>query len=105
MLHQASRRGKQHVGRHRANDDGIQLGRRDTPLIERDTRSLHRQVRGGNFRSRNMALHDAGSVEDPLVVGLDHPLEILIRQHAWRHITTERADFCSGQMISPLGQY
>ena len=43
--------------------------------------------------------------QNPLVVGVDHLLEILIGQHAGRYVASERADFRCGQIISPEISY
>ena len=41
----------------------------------------------------DVALANAGALQDPLVVGLDQLFQILVRQHARRGIAPERGDF------------
>jgi hypothetical protein len=39
-----------------------------------------------------MTLDDTGALADPLVVGLDHPCQIMIRQNFLRQIAARRHD-------------
>ena len=41
----------------------------------------------------DVALADAGPLQDPLVVGLDHLFQILVGENARRRIAAERGDF------------
>ena len=78
MLHQAGGGGKHHVGRHGADDDGVQFGGFDAALRQSAPRGGDRHIRRGLVRAGDMALADAGARHDPLVAGRDHLLEVLI---------------------------
>ena len=51
-----------------------------------------------------MPLANSCTLYDPLVVGFDHLGQVIIRQHARRNKTAERAEFCTWQIISSFGQ-
>ena len=59
-------------------------------LRERLDRRLLRQVRRGHAGIDDVALADAGALQDPLVVGVDHALEIVVGQQPRRHVGGER---------------
>src|SRR6185369_2405285 len=84
VLQQARRARKHHVGRRRADDEEIDVRGGETRLRDRLERGLLREVGRGNAWIDDVALADAGALLDPLVAGLDHLLEVAVRQHAWR---------------------
>jgi hypothetical protein len=100
ILDQARGGRKQHVGRHRANQNGVQFGARDAAGGQRHTRGLGSHVGGGHFRSGDVPLADARAFHDPFAVGVDHPLQIFVGEHARRHIAAQRADFHFRQVSS-----
>ena len=51
-----------------------------------------RQVRRRHARIDDVALADAGALQDPLVAGVDHLLEVGVGQHARRHVGGEAGD-------------
>ena len=100
VLHQAGGGGEQVVGRDRADDDGVDSGGVHAALRQGALGGCHRHVGGGHIRVRDMALADAGPLQDPLVVGLDHLLEVLIGEEARRRVAPQRADFTFGNVSS-----
>ncbi len=69
---------------------------------EHDARGFDRHIGRRDFGRGDVALRNSGSLENPLVAGVDHFLEILIGQHARRHVAAERTDFSSWQIFSPF---
>ena len=93
VLHQAGGGGEEHVRRDGADDDGVDVGGANAALGERATGGFDGHVGGGHFGGGDVALADAGALDDPLVVGLDHLFEVLVGEHARRDIAAERGDF------------
>src|ERR1700693_5655529 len=102
ILDQAGRAGEQHVGCDSANDDCIQVAGVDAAVIERNAGSLDGHVGSGHFGRGDVALHDAGTLDNPLVGGLDHPLQVLVGQNSGGRIAAQRSDLCL--VVSRLGQ-
>ena len=61
-----------------------------------------RQVGGGRPLVHDVPLADAGALQDPLVGGLDHLLQVGVGQQARRDASPERGDLRSWQMIAPV---
>ena len=93
VLHQAGGGGKKHVGRHRAHDDGFDIGGRQPALGQSLLRGFDSQVAGGHSLVYDVALADAHAGHDPFVVGVDHFFEIGVGEQARRHVGAEGADF------------
>ena len=55
-------------------------------------RRLLAEIRGRDARIDDVALADAGALQNPLVGGVDHLLEIGVGQHARRHVGRQRRD-------------
>ena len=51
------------------------------------------EVAGGNAFVHQVTLADAGTLQDPLVGGVHHFLEILIAKNAGRNVSAESGDF------------
>ena len=98
VLHQAGGGGEEVVRRDRADDDGVELGRRHAALGEGAFGGLNGHVGSGHLGPHDMALADSGAIHDPLVVGLDHLFEVLVGEHARRSVAPQRADFGLGQV-------
>src|SRR5690242_10049607 len=56
-------------------------------------RGLHGQVRSRHAGVGDVALRDPCALQDPLIVRLDHLLQVIVGEHALGHVTTQRADF------------
>ena len=91
-LHQARGARKQHVGRDRADDDHVDVVRRQPGLLDRLLRRFGREIARRDARIDDVALLDAGALQDPFVGGLDHLLEIRIGQQLRRHIGGQALD-------------
>jgi hypothetical protein len=78
------RRGRQH--------DEIDRLRIDARILERGARGAERKMRGQLALGRDMARTDAGALHDPVVGGLDHPREVVIRQDTARQIAAAAED-------------
>ena len=70
---------------------------RDPGLSHRPDRRFLRQVGGRDARLDDVALLDAGALEDPLVGRLDQLLEIVIRQQLRRHEGRQTRDLDAPQ--------
>ena len=73
----------------------------DAGLRDRLDRRLLREVGRRHARIDDVALADAGALQDPLVVGVDHPLEIVVGQQPRRHVGGEPADADRPQPRTP----
>ena len=60
----------------------------DAALRQRAPGGLHRHVGSRHLRIRDVALADAGALQDPLVVGIDHLFQILVGEHARRRCSS-----------------
>ena len=98
MLDQAGGGGKKHVRRNGAENDCVDFRRIDASLGERATGRLNGHVRSRHAGLGNVALPDSGALLNPLVVRVDHVLQIRIRQHLRGSIATERSNFSLGQL-------
>ena len=87
ILHQTRRSGKQHVGSHGRDDDQIDIDGRRLGLFEEFLGCRGRQVRRRHTLLRDVSFTDAGPVANPLVAGVDHLLQVGVREHARRHVT------------------
>ena len=95
MLHQAGRGGKHHVGRNGADQDRVELTAIDATLCQRRASRFDRHVRGGDVRGGDVALGNPDALQDPFVAGLDHLFEIVVGEHAGRHVAAQGADLYS----------
>jgi len=72
---------------------GPNLDWNDAVLRQRALGGFHGHVGSGHFRVRDVALVNAGALQNPLVVGIDHFLQIPIREQAWRNVASQGGDF------------
>ena len=80
------------VGRGRADDDEVDVGRRHAGGLQRASCRVLGQ-RGTRFvRGRDVAPLDAGARADPLVGGVDRLLEILVREDLFRQVAAGAGD-------------
>ena len=101
ILHQTRRGGEQHVRRDRSHDDGLDLAGVHASALQGEARRLHRHVRRGLIRSRDVALRDAGALHDPLVVGVDQLLQVGVGQQPGRGVTADGGDLGVGNRVLP----
>ena len=86
LLHQAGRGGHELVGRDRRQNDQVEFGGLDARV------GTGLPARGDGHRGRGFvgcgdpALADAGPLDDPLIAGVDHSLELGIVEHALGHV-------------------
>ncbi len=93
VLNQAGGRWKEHVGRDRADDDGINVAGSQTALGKRLLGGLDRQIAGGHAFVHDVALADADAGENPVIGGVDHFFEVGVGEKFRRHVGAEGADF------------
>ena len=86
VLQHARRARKDRIGRRRADDDEADVGRRDARLLHRAERGFLREIGRRDAGIDDVALADAGALENPLVRRLDELLEIGVRQDTRRHV-------------------
>ncbi len=92
VLDQAGGAREHHVRRHRPADDHADVGRRQPRVGDRLNRRLLAQVRRRHARIDDVPLADAGPLQDPVVGGVDHLLEIGVGQQPRRHVGGQRRD-------------
>jgi hypothetical protein len=92
VLQQARRAREEHVGRDRADDDELDVARRQAGAPDRLEGGLLGQIGGADAGIDDVALADPGALQDPLVGGVDHLLEIVIGQHPRWHVGGQTLD-------------
>ena len=93
VLHQAGGRGKHHVRRHRAHDDGLNFCRSNAARGETLLRGLCAHVAHAQPRRQLVPLADPRALHDPLVAGLHYFFKVFIGDHIGRDVGSERRDF------------
>jgi hypothetical protein len=58
--------------------------------------SFNRQIAGGDAFVHQVTLADASALQDPLIGGINHLLEILIAKDARWNVSAESGDFGAG---------
>jgi hypothetical protein len=76
--------GKTWYRRDGADDDDVDVGRRELGRAERPLGRLEGQVGRGDTRIGDAAFADTGAGGDPLVAGFDEALEVVVREDARR---------------------
>jgi trehalose synthase len=97
VLQQAGGAREHHVGGRRADDDEADVGRRDARLRDGRERGLLREVGRRHPRVHDVTLPDAGALQDPLVGGVDHLLEVGVGQQPGRHVGGQPGDLDRSQ--------
>ena len=92
VLNQAGRARKQHVRRHRAHDDHIDVGRRQPGPTNRFKRRLLGEITRRHPGIHNMAGPNSGPLHNPFVRGVDQLLKVGIRQLTRWHIRRQTLD-------------
>ena len=85
MLNQAGGRGEKHIGRHRGNNNCVQIGRGHAALHQSPLGGLGREVAGGDSCIYDMALANPGAIDNPIVGGFYHLFQIIVGQQAGRN--------------------
>ena len=93
VLHQACGGGIHHVGRNRPHDDQVDFLQVERMRLQQVLHCQHGHVAGRDALVRNVALPNPDALENPLVAGVDHLLEIGIGKDARRQIGAKRANF------------
>ena len=102
VLHQAGGRGEKHVRRDRRDDDRVQIGGLQAALGERPPGGLGRQIAGGDALVHDVALANAGALDDPVIGGFDHFFEIVVGQKAGRNVGAESGDLGAHQLAHSM---
>ena len=77
-LHDRTTRGDGLVGRGGRQDETVDLARVEAGHRDRLRAGLDAELHGG---AADVTLLDAGAIADPLVAGLEHAFEVLVREH------------------------
>ena len=99
MLNQAGCRGEEHVRRDGRDDDYVNVRRRYASFGQSFLGRFHREIAGRHALVNQVAFPNSGAFHDPVMVRLDHLLEILISQKARRDIRSQSADFGANRVI------
>jgi len=86
VLDEACGAREHHVRSGGADDDEVDIGRGEAGAANGLARRFGGQVRRGHARVHDVALTDAGSLQNPLVGCIDQAFEVGVRQQLRRHI-------------------
>src|SRR5258708_15095067 len=86
VLHQAGGGGEQHVGSYGSDKDRLHLAGGPAASSQRFFGGLGREVGGSHAFIHDVPLANAGSLDDPLVVGVNHLFEIGVGQQSRRDV-------------------
>ena len=92
LLHEHTKIRKDEIGRAATDDDEVNFLQFDTGSSRSATCSFRREVRSGLAFRGNMAALYARTRTDPFVRGVDHLLEVGVRQHLFRQVTASARD-------------
>jgi hypothetical protein len=92
VLDETGRRWKQHVGRNRRDNDGVEIAGGDSTLGESSPGGFGSQIARCHTFVDNMTLANSDAAHDPFVVGIDHFFEVGVGQKAGWNVGTESAD-------------
>ncbi len=104
VLHQASRRRKEHIRRHRRHNNDLDLTRVHTASRQAVLRRLHRQVARTHTLVHNVPLANPRPLLDPLIVRRHHLFQVRIRQQTRRNIRPNRTDLRPHRRMRPQRQ-
>jgi hypothetical protein len=85
-------RGKRHIGRHRRDDDEIDRSGVETGLFQRVAGGGQGQVGERLVVGRDPPLVDACALDDPLVRGVHHLREVVVRDHVLGRVGADARD-------------
>src|SRR5437868_5057291 len=74
VLYQTRRGREQHVGRHSADDNGVDLGSLHTALSQSTAGRFGSHIGSRHFWLGNVALPDSGAIHNPIVIRIDELL-------------------------------
>ena len=89
---------KDRVRRRGADDDEAELVGGDAGLAHRPFGGDLGEVRGADAGLGDVALADAGALQDPLVGGVDQLLEVRVGQHPRRHVGGQAGDLDGAEL-------
>ena len=95
VLHQAGGGGKKHIGRDGADDDGVDVVRREPALSQGFLRRLDREVAGGHSFFDNVPFANSDAGENPVIGGVDHFLQVGVGEKARWNVSAKGADLRS----------
>ena len=98
ILHQAGGGWKHVIRRHRANDDGVDFRSFHAALGERAPGGGNGQIGGSYVGGRDVTFADSGAFENPLIIGFDQFLQVVIGKKSGRGIAPQCGDFRSWQI-------
>ena len=90
VLYQARRTREEHVRRHRADHDDLDVVGRESGSLNRLDRRFLAEIGRCDTGIDDVALADAGALKDPLVARIDHLFEVGVGQQPRRHVRGER---------------
>ena len=91
-MHEAGGGGKGHVRGDGGHDDEVEVFRFDPGIFQGVAAGLDRQIAGRLIWAGNAALLDSSALDDPLVGGLDHALQVGIGQDLFRQVLAGSGD-------------
>ena len=102
VLNQAGGRGEKHVGRDRADYDGVQVAWSQTALGKRFFGGLDREVTGGHAFFHDVAFADTDAGENPVIGGINHLFEVGVGEKSGRHIGAEGTDLGAERLAQSM---
>ena len=94
VAHEDGRRRHVVVGRARAEDDEVEIGRVEAGNSQGVARGMDAQSGGRLVVRRDATLADPRAAHDPLVGGLDHCRQVVVRHHPRRRVHPPAGDQC-----------
>ena len=76
--------------------DAVELGGGHSGALQRDLAGLATQHGDGLLRPRDLALSDAGALDDPLVGRVEHPGEVMVGEHPVGYRRADAGDLGEG---------
>src|SRR5690606_15441490 len=80
------------VAGHRAAQYEVDVLAGETGILQRGARGAHADGAARLVGRRNPAFRDAGALDDPLVRGIDHRLEVAVGEPSLRHVLADSGD-------------
>src|SRR5229473_3585350 len=80
------------VGRRGADEDNVEVCRRDARGVKRAARRFRRDLKCRGTRLRDVPLVDASALGDPLVRGIHHLFEVEVRDYLLRRVGAHPGD-------------
>ena len=100
MLHKTRSRRKHVVRSDCADENRVEFRRLESGARESRPTGFDRHVGRCHIRSRDVALANSRSIDDPRIAGVDHFRQIVVGQQTGRRITANGRDASFGQLAS-----